>query len=729
MKKHKGCLLALLLAGMMLTCACAGVRPDDGARTEKDKKSHEKEEKEVSWITETEMDGEGDYFAFIDDTNTLGLWKEGAENPILLTEEVFSSQRHFENTCFSQEIYDPIGTYRELLEKAFSYSPDRKKIYFPAMTEWKTYGIPKSKEMLEYEQSDEYMAELLNMYEMYSQEDYYDEEMLEYVEELMQSGGMEKYISHSSFIYDLYCYSGAEDKELIAEDVFYYAVDHSGKCWYCVAKEMGTEQVEGRELPTMSYSLYCYDGSEHMEIGELSTQYGSMYGVSREGSYAIYVADDGILYEYELGGESKKLSQEPIEEVIVDDELNHIVYRTGNELHIMDRDGEKDTLTARGTFESVELLGAEGTQLFYMDGESISCEEFLKKDEKIDEAQVQEYEQMWKLLKELPMDTDVKKGRLGIYDMETGTNRELAEGYVIIGPGQAEIEQPCEMFYLEMIPLEKYEQVPVAEFFWGYSPQDILDGYEYYGEEMVYQYSDISVLNKQAQAYIVTTDGMKPIENIDLTNKWYSYVDYAEDNSCVYVTFIKDVAEGIYYRSYAYGEDGYRIDTEGNCSKVVENASETAVCGTHLYYTRTPGDVTVQLYCEAVEGCILEEDAISLSSLCSNSQSESILLLGDVMGYTGESGTLFLYDGMEGEELAPGIYAYDFYGNDSVVMLQNRNMQEDGTTYYVDDTIDLYDLEMEDGYDYARLMVYEKGEMVTIAENVGMFMKIREADE
>lgn len=268
--------------------------------------------------------------------------------------------------------------------------------------------------------------------------------------------------------------------------------------------------------------------------------------------------------------------------------------------------------------------------------------------------------------------------------------------------------------------MDSFEKIPLSELLGSSLPEDVLRTYTYYLEEygedrreQAFAWAleacwEREVFEKQSSVYAVTKTGIHRLDGLAEGIVPGGSEDYSADGEQLYLLqYQSPDMEGDYRRYghhlyYGYLENRYRLDGEGNCQKIVELADESRVVGNEVFYSRNMGlEGYVDLYRTGREGVVASAADISLKSLQKSRDSDLCLFLAEGLRSGDEEEQIPVYAGadlraayrelgsrqdrfsdeenlhtlilcQEGmvRELEQNIYRYDFYGNDSVWMLQ-----------------------------------------------------------
>lgn len=641
-----------------------------------------------------------DFFAYTDSKNRLYLWKEGAAEPLLLTDTAFACQEKTEEIPYweSWEYWEEwdeannrwIRNEKKALQKTVWETPGQT-FYFPGNMRWMHLRMRRGEK--EREEALAYTAP----------------------EELEEWAGVRV------FAYDLYRWQGGghPEKERLAENVLFYSVDEKGAVWYCKASPEETLGA-GEEMSRVRCMLYRYDGTGHMEIGEINGRLEEPYRVLKGGAYVIFYGMDDSLYGC-APGKAAQLLAERVDDVLYrDDAAGKMLFTRDGTVYILQEGKEQELLAGASDEIYAGALGEEGDRFFMLDAaEDARYADWIEFDAKGDDADAQK---LWELLGDArmqyyPLLMEVKV--IG-YTGSLAETVEETKGYVVTGPSVDEAGTARDVYYMEMMPADTFEKIPLSELLGDSLPGDVLYAYAYYldnyGEDYAQQALawaleecwEREAIESRTRAYALTQNGIHPLETLKPGMVFGSGEEYSADGKLLYLMQYQSPGMEKDYRSYGhhfyygYLENRYALDKDGGCQKVVELADGTAVLGNEVFYCRNKGlEGYVSLYRTGAEEPVAAAADISMDSLVRSVDSDAVLLLAEGLltaggeeqipvrmqselreAYAGlglersafakeeELHTLVLCQNGKAQELEKNIYEYDFYGTDSVWMLQ-----------------------------------------------------------
>ena len=642
---------------------------------------------------------EADFFAYTDSENRLYLWKEGSADPVFLTDGAFDVQEetaeipYWEAWEYWQEWDEANGRWVQNEEKALCdvvwEAPDQS-LFFPKGMGWKEFGMQRSAK--ELEEARAYAAE---------------EEP-------------EEWVKVRAFCYDLYQkgVDAGQEAEKLAADVLFYSVDESGAVWYCRALTDGTVQAGEEELPCARCMLYRYDETEHQEIGEIDGRRKEPYRVGKNGAFAAYYGMDGSLYGYSPGEEPMLLA-EGVDAVLGrDDEEKTLLYtRDGSVYAIREQRAETCVYAGEEDRQSVGALGKEGNLIFVLEArEDNRYSDWIARE---DGEEDEDTKKLWELLEEKESDYYPLYCTVRVMDISVSPAEIMdeVEGYVLSGPVADEEGNPKDVYYMEMMPADSFEKIPLSELLGDSLPGDVLYSYEYYlgnygeaWEEQAFAWGleacwEREAFEKRASLYAVSRTGIHMLDG--LKDGVVLGTDYSSDGETLYLTqygspeMERDYRRYGHHLYYGYLENRYALDGDGNCRKVVELADETAVVNDEVFYSRNMGlEGYVSLYGAGHEDALASAADISLESLKGSRDTDAYLFLAEGLMTGGKEEipvyaradlraayrelgiererfsdeknlhTLILYREGTARELERDVDSYAFYGADSVWMLQ-----------------------------------------------------------
>lgn len=586
----------------------------------------------------------GNAFAYVDHKNNLYLWQQFGEEPILLTNSFISMTAEM-MTDYTDEDY--------------------------------------------YEIQDNSNIDLTHSAAVYAK----DKEGIYYLSDVgMRSFGGLKMVA------DLYYYARTGEQTLVADHIAGYQLDAEGNVWY-------SRISEGKET---SVYLYCYDGKEHWEAGEMKGPEAADFKVSKDSSYAIFWGKDG-LYGVERHKTPERLLEATEGELYLSPDGKRCVCRSEDKVYVKDigENGKSKVIDIEG--ENYVYLPDENAEtILIMETRQTSYAELLKDDV----AGNQEAEKIWQEWKDEKIEYHIKRGRLKQYDAISGQTVLLEEGYLLEGIGYTQMEPINGYFCFEMIPLKTFRKIPISEFIYPDTVDDMVSDYSYYEKNIFDGYGD-GIWYDQAKAFIVNGTQLKELPEIALSGQWKTRSTYNKEKEIFYIRvqreyeWVETYMDGL----PSVGEDVYAVDREGNCKKVAEAVAQALVKGDTLYYVRGMGDGRSRLYSLEEEGYLLEADEINLDQMRKTETTGNIFLL---LGNSGAAdpflGRLNYYDGNECKELAQNISRFTLYGDDCVVALQG----ESGFNGFGNQA------------DYEKLLIFEDGEEKVLNDKVYMLIPIQE---
>lgn len=397
-----------------------------------------------------------------------------------------------------------------------------------------------------------------------------------------------------------------------------------------------------------------------------------------------------------------------------------MICRNGTQVSIitLDSSGEIQTASVDGEWEEVYILDENGDNILLVRREEALYEELFTDS---GSKQRTEAGQLMELMKGKTLQECAEKCRIGVYDTAAGEYLEQKNGYLLEGLDYEEMTPVTGFYYLEMIPEENLEKIPVSDFFVPYELSEVLQEYESIGEDVFYNMSDVNCLYKAGQGFIVGKGMWKCLDNIELSGQTEVRKTYNRTTNQQYIRIIRMLYddEGA---SIGGGEDVYEIDAEGNCRKVVEAAGQALVKLDKLYYTRVYGEEGRQkLFCLEDGNIIIEEYGIDLDRMQKSEKTKNLYYLAGNYGigdFFSLGGTLTVYDGVENQALEEEILNFTIYGDDCVAAIQNElDMSSEDFSY-----------EMLFSAGYGKLIVLENGEKKVIDESVDQVIKITEIE-
>lgn len=638
-----------------------------------------------------------DFFAYTDSQNRLYAWKEGEKEPVLLADRAFALEGagdlpYWEAWEYWQEWDEGKNQWIDNEEKALQgtvwEAPDQT-FYFPSDMRWIRLRMQRGKKERK--------------------------EALTYT----PPGEWEDWPKVRIFGYDLYRQRPADVpiREKLAEDVLFYRLDEKGAVWYC--KAVREESPQEKDAPYARCVLYYYDGEAHWEIGEINGRLEEPFRVLRGGEYVTFYGMDDSLYGCAPGEEAQLLAEGVDAVLYRNDVEGKLLFAREGTVYVL-QDGKEQELLA-GTAKEIYAgaLGEEGSRLMLLETEEDTrYEDWIRFDAAPDDADAKK---LWDLLGKArleyyPLLMDIK-----VIDFTGSLPETVAQtrGYVVTGPSVNEAGNPRDVYYMEMMPADTFEKIPLSQLLGNSLPGDVLHTYDYYldnyGEDYARQALawaleecwEREAIESRTSSYIVTQNGIRPLEQVKPGRVFGT--EYSADGKQLYLMQYQSPEMEADYRGfghhyyYGYLENRYALGGDGNCQKVVEFADETRVYGSEVYYCRNKGlEGYVSLYRTGLEGPVAEAADISLDSLVQSQRSDAVLLLAEGLrpadeakgqipvrpqaalrkAYTelglGRSAfseeeklhTLVLCRDGGARELEKDIYAYAFYGTDNVWMLQ-----------------------------------------------------------
>lgn len=679
-----------------------------------------------------------DFFAYTDSQNRLCLWKEGEDAPLFLTDRAFAVsgeevEKPYWETWEHWQEWDEanrkwVSNEERALQGVVWEAPD-KSVYFPQNMVWEAYGMQSgAKER---------------------------EEMLAYAAE----EELEDWVCVRAFDYDLYRkdFSAEQEAEKIAENVLFYSVDEKGTVWYCKASVDGNVQVGEETLSCARCVLYRYDGTAHQEIGEIDGRRTDPFRVGKNGDFVTFYGMDGGLYRCMPPEEPTLLAKGADAVLYRNEETGSLVYARDGAVYVTGDEGEeREVYAGKSGRQSIGALGKEGNLLFVMEAaEHVRYADWIEREAGEEDADTQ---RLWELFEQIEQDyypfyCTVRVLDISVFPAET---IDEAAGYVLTAPMSDEEGEPKDVYYMEMIPEDSFEKIPLSELLGDSLPGDVLHSYEYYldnyGEgyrEQAFAWGleacwEREALEKRSRAYGIGKNGFFTLELPQDGVLLGDFDDYSADGEQLYLMqYVSPKMESDYRRYghqvyYGYLESRYALDGDGNCKKVVELADESYVVGNEVFYSRNLGlEGYVRLYGVEHADAIATAAEISLESLQKSGTSDALLFLAeglmteeeeeipvhaqadlwaayrqldieqDRFGEEKDLHTLALYREGTVRELGQDVVQYAFYGADSIWMLQYENTE--------DSRVEDEDWEEEETAQIGTLFVEEKGEkrMVT----------------
>ncbi len=655
-------------------------------------------------VQEPEEASAADFFAYTDRENRLYVWREGSSEPLLLTDCAFAVQGeepglpYWEAWEYWQEWDETEGVWIQNEEKALQdtvWETPGQNLLFPEHMRWTTFGMQRGAE-----ERKEASA-------------------------CMEEKELEEWMKVRVFCYDLYMQAsdaGQEAKKL-AENVLFYSVDEKGAVWYCQAAADRTAQVDGEELPCASCILYRYDGAEHQKIGEIDGRRKEPYRVEKGGKQVIFYGMDGCLYGCSPGEEPGLLAEGADMVLGRDDRSAGLLYtRDGSVYRIREGKAETEVYAGGESRQMVGALGTEGNVVFVLEAaEHVRYSDWIAPDGGEEDEDTR---RLWELLEETASDYYPLLCTVRVMDVTVSPAKTIDEvsGYVIMGPIPDEEGKPKDVYYMEMMPEDSFEKIPLSELLGDSLPGDVLYSCNYYLSQYGENYADQAfawgleacwereALEKRSFVYALTKSGIYPLEGLDGGMVLGTAKDYSADGTLLYLMeyqspdMEQDYRRYGHHLYYGYLENRYALNGDGSCRKVVELADETAVVGNEVFYSRNMGlEGYVSLYGSDHEEALASAADISLESLQKSPVSDTCLFLAEGLMTAREEETVPVYaqadlqktyqqldirqDRFSDEkdlhtlvqyregtvrELETDIYHYAFYGADSVWMLQYR---------------------------------------------------------
>lgn len=652
---------------------------------------------------ERATDSEPDFFAYTDTQNRLYVWREGRDEPLLLTDHAFALEGedaevpYWEAWEYWEEWDETKGDWIQNEEKALQdvvwELPDGR-LLFPENMRWTVFGMQSGAK-----EREEFLT--------YSSED-----------------ELEDWIKVRIFCYDL-CLQASdaeEETERIAENVLYYSVDQTGAVWYCQAVGDQRVQVRGEELSSARCVLYRYDGTDHQRIGEIDGRKKEPYRVEKGGDWVIFYGMDDSLYRCRPKEEPKLLAEGADAVLRRDDDQGSLLYvRDGSVYRAENGKEEKELYAGEEDRQSVGVLGREGEVLFILEAKAdVRYADWIAKE---DGTQDSDTEALWELLEEMEMDYEPRLCTVRVVDCSVSPAKTIDEvkGYVLMAPLADEEGDVREVYYMEMMPADSFEKIPLSELLGSSLPEDVLYTYAYYldnygtdNKERVFAWAleacwEQEAFKKRSSVYGVTRTGIYALDQLGEGLILGASQDYSSDVTQLYLRqyqspdMERDYRRYGHHLYYGYLENRYVLDGGGNCRKVVELADETAVIGDEVFYSRNMGlEGYVNLYGTDHEELLASAADISLESLQKSGDLDAYLFLAeglrtdeeehipvhagaDLRAAYKELGiererfsdekdlhTLMLWQEGTVRELERDIYQYAFYGEGSVWMLQYK---------------------------------------------------------
>lgn len=506
--------------------------------------------------------------------------------------------------------------------------------------------------------------------------------------------------SGMTVVYDLYCYGEDGKAEPVAEGVTDYQVDGDGRVWY------------SRVTGDSSMSLYLAEGENQIEIGEMGNPAKADFQISGDGSYVAFQGKDGGLYGKRDGGDTVKLAERAEGKFYLSEDSQRCVYRAGNEIGVADTSGQRQIGTAETEDGGkVYLLDVNAKQVLIVEEEKVTYGEVLEND--MDAGD--DTERLWELFSGTEAKYDIRKGRIRLFDTETGQLSLLAEGYLTDSIEYEEMEPFRGFYFFEMIPTENYRKVPVSAYCNPYTAEEVVAAYGYQGETALegnglYWY-------EQAQGYIVCGGELRRLDGMELSGQAEVRRTYNKRDKKFYVRIIRSIPryEGQLYfmdEAAAAGEDVYEFDEDGNYRKVAETVQQALVKGDSLYYLRTAASGRFQrLYRLDGEGYLAQSGAINLDQMQKAEKTGELFYLTGSYGIGSRfPGELNCNDGIGNKRMAERIYEFRLYGGNCVAALQSTLDPESDAYYEV--------LLTGGGTQFGRLLVFEDGTEKVLAEEV-----------
>ena len=319
-----------------------------------------------------------DFFAYTDTENRLYLWREGSDEPLLLTDHAFALEGQTQEVPYwkaweyweewEEENEIQIRNEEKALQDVIWELPDQR-LLFPRDMRWTAFGVQRGakeqEEALAYTSGEE----------------------------------LEEWVKVRAFCYDLYVQpsDAAQEAEKIAENVLFYSVDQKGAVWYGQASVDGTVQVRGEELPCTRCMLYRYDGIDHQKIGEINGRKKEPYRVQNDGDLVIFYGMDDHLYGCRPKKEPRLLA-EGVDTVLCrdDNKANLLYIRDGSVYRISGGKEETEVYTGEEDNQLIGALGKEGKFLFVIEAqEHVRYSDWIARDGEETDADT---EKLWELL-------------------------------------------------------------------------------------------------------------------------------------------------------------------------------------------------------------------------------------------------------------------------------------------------------------------------------------------
>ncbi len=642
-----------------------------------------------------------DFFAYTDTENRLYLWREGSDEPLLLTDHAFALEGQTQEVPYwkaweyweewEEENEIQIRNEEKALQDVVWELPDQR-LLFPRDMRWTAFGVQRGakeqEEALAYTSGEE----------------------------------LEEWVKVRAFCYDLYVQPSdtAQEAEKIAENVLFYSVDQKGAVWYGQASVDGTVKVRGEELPCTRCMLYRYDGIDHQKIGEINGRKKEPYRVQNDGDLVIFYGMDDRLYGCRPKKEPRLLA-EGVDTVLCrdDNKANLLYIRDGSVYRISGGKEETEVYTGEEDNQLIGALGKEGKFLFVIEAqEHVRYSDWIARDGEETDADT---EKLWELLEQTESKYYPLLCTVRVLDLAASPVRTVEEtkGYVLMASLADKKGNPKDVYYMEMIPANSFEKIPLSELLGDSLPGDVLYAYSYYLDNYGENYAEQAfawgleacwereALEKRTTVYGVTKKGIHPLEELEEGIVLSTSKDYSWDGTHLYLMQYQSPDMENDYRKYGhhvyfgYLENRYQLDGDGSCQKKVELADETRVVGDDIFYIRKMGlEGYVNLYKSSQEKLLASAAKISLDSIQKSEESEAFLFLAEGLRqeaeetipvraeadlraayrelgmerdrFFGEENlhTLVLCQKDMMQELEQNISYYAFYGKDSVWMLQ-----------------------------------------------------------